>query len=108
VSKVGKSLLKSAEEALEYVRDNKKGSKTHKVIVPRDINVRGIRKNLHMTRKQFADEFAFSVRTLEKWERGERCPEGPTRAYLKVIACYPAQVKSALQSEKLSKDIKDK
>ena len=49
-----------------------------------------------MSRKTFSNEFGFSLRTVEKWERGERVPEGPTRAYLKVIERNPMAVKKAL------------
>jgi DNA-binding transcriptional regulator YiaG len=34
--------------------------------------------------------------SLEKWERGERVPEGPTRAYLTVIERNPTAVIDAL------------
>lgn len=46
--------------------------------------------------KEFADEFGFSLRTLEKWERGERPPKGPTRAYLTVIEKNAKAVRRAL------------
>ena len=49
-----------------------------------------------MSRQKFSEEFGFSIRTLEKWERGERLPEGPTRAYLTVIAKNPRAVIDAL------------
>ncbi|WP_202967531.1 helix-turn-helix domain-containing protein [Legionella brunensis] len=39
-----------------------------------------------MSRQQFSEEFGFSVRTLKKWERGERLPEASARAYLTVIS----------------------
>lgn len=97
MSEVGKSLLKGAAEALDYAKGNKKGARTHKVKVPATIDVQRIRKHLHMSRTEFSNEFGFSVRTLEKWERGERRPEGPTRAYLTVIAKNPNTVKKALQ-----------
>jgi len=96
MSEVGKSLLKGAEEALAYAKGHKQGARTHKVKVPAHINVRNIRNRLHMTRKEFSDKFGFSLRTLEKWERDERVPEGPTRAYLKVIAKNPRFVEKAL------------
>ncbi len=98
MSEVGKSVLKGAQEALEYAKGHKKGSRTHKVTVPKVINVRSIRNHLHMTRKEFSDEFGFSLRTLEKWERHERQPEGPTRAYLMVIAKNPNAVRKALSN----------
>lgn len=51
-----------------------------------------------MNRQRFADEFGFSKRTVEKWERGERSPEGPTRAYLTVIEKNSSAVMAALHT----------
>lgn len=96
MSELGKSLLRGAEEALEYAMGHKKGSLTHKVKVPAKVDVHSIRNHLHMTRKEFSDEFGFSARTVEKWERNERIPEGPTRAYLIVIQQNPQAVRNAL------------
>lgn len=97
MSKLGESLIQGALDALDYAKGQNKGCKTHKVSVPAQVDVAEIRKHLHMSRQQFSDEFGFSVRTLEKWERGERMPEGPTRAYLTVIAQNPAAVVEALK-----------
>lgn len=55
-----------------------------------------IRKRMHMSRQKFSEEFGFSVRTLEKWGRGERTPETSARAYLMVIASNPIAVINAL------------
>ena len=55
-----------------------------------------LRKKMHMSRQKFCEEFGFSVRTLEKWERGERVPETSARAYLTVIASNSAAVINAL------------
>jgi len=96
MGELGKSLLKCAEEALKYVK-GQKGSRSHKVKVPKRVDVRLIRHHLHMTRQDFAAKFGFSIRTLEKWERGERCPEGSARAYLTVIANNPKAVRDALR-----------
>lgn len=97
MSELGESLLRGAKQALAYAKGSKKGSITHKVKVPLKVNVLKIREKLHMTRKEFSEAFGFSIRTLEKWERGERLPEGPTRAYLTVIAKEPDAVRHALQ-----------
>jgi len=96
MSSIGDSLLKGAQEALAYAQGARSTSIIHKVSIPNEIDVLGIRNNLHMSRKAFSEEFGFSLRTLEKWERGERTPEGPTRAYLLVIANNPEAVKQAL------------
>jgi putative transcriptional regulator len=66
------------------------------VLVPSKIDVSAIRKKMHMSRQKFCDEFGFSLRTLEKWERGERMPESSARAYLMVIANDPKAVINAL------------
>jgi putative transcriptional regulator len=51
---------------------------------------------LHLSRKDFAERYGFSLRTLEKWEQGIRHPEGAARAYLVVIARNPKAVELAL------------
>ena len=98
MSDLGKSILKGATEALEYARGDSLKGKAHTVKIPEEVDVVVIRDNLHMTRQEFADTFGFSLRTLEKWERGERRPEGPARAYLTVIAKDPSTVIRALDS----------
>lgn len=92
MSNIGKNLIQGVEEALDYAKSQTKGALTHKVNVPAEMDVSAIRKKLHMSRQRFSEEFGFSIRTLEKWERGERLPEGPTRAYLKVIEKDPNAV----------------
>jgi putative transcriptional regulator len=99
MSEIGQSLIRGAEEALGYIIKKTDEVKTHKVQVPLKIDVSAIRKNLHMSRQRFSEEFGFSIRTLEKWERGERSPEGPTRAYLTVIAKNPRAVIDVLHQD---------
>ncbi|MCE3238618.1 MAG: helix-turn-helix protein [Gammaproteobacteria bacterium] len=100
MSRVGKNLLKGAEEAVAYAKDNQKGAKCTIVRIPKHVDVREIREELHMTREVFAAVFGFNMRTLEKWEQGVRNPEGPTRAYLQVIKRDPLAVQRALSSRK--------
>jgi putative transcriptional regulator len=96
MSKIGESLLKGANEALAYASGHKKDAKTHNIKIPAQVNVRAIRNKLHMSRREFANNFGFSIRTLEKWEQGVRHPEGATRAYLIVIKRNPKAVELAL------------
>lgn len=96
MSDLGESLLRGAMEALEYAKGNQDNMVTHEVLVPAQVDVIAIRKKMHMSRQKFCKEFGFSVRTLEKWERGERMPETSARAYLTVIACNPTAVIKAL------------
>ena len=96
MSDLGESLIRGAMEALEYAKGNQKDAVTHEVLVPAKVDVMAIRKKMHMSRQKFCEEFGFSVRTLEKWERGERTPETAARAYLTVIASDPNAVIKAL------------
>jgi putative transcriptional regulator len=98
MSKLGKSLLQGAKEALAYAKKEKIEAKTHKVHIPKKINVKSIRLKLHLSRQEFANRYGFSVRTLEKWEQGVRQPEGAARAYLVVIARNHKAVELALAS----------
>ena len=69
---------------------------TYRVHVPDRIDVRRIRQGLGMTQPEFAARFGFSVHTLRKWEQDGRQPEGPARAYLRVIERNPKAVEDAL------------
>jgi putative transcriptional regulator len=97
-SDLGDLLVEGAQEMLAHVRGEKTHAREHVVMVdvPEQIDVVAIRKRLDMSRHVFACRFGFSVRTLAKWERGERQPEGPARAYLTVIAREPKAVERAL------------
>jgi putative transcriptional regulator len=50
-----------------------------------------------MTQQAFAARFGFSINTLRHSAHGNREPEGPTRAYLLVIAHAPRVVDKALK-----------
>jgi putative transcriptional regulator len=97
MSKIGKSLLKGAHEALAHAKGEKTKSKIHKVVVPKHVDVKAIRQKLHLTRQQFANRYGFSIRTLEKWEQGVREPDGAARAYLVVIDRNHKAVELALK-----------
>lgn len=98
MSKIGESLLRGASEALAHAQGKKSKVKAHKVLVPKHVDVKSIRLKLHLTRQQFANQYGFSIRTLEKWEQGVREPDGAARAYLVVIDRNHKAVKSALAS----------
>jgi putative transcriptional regulator len=98
MSDLGGSLIRGAREALEYAKGNQENAVKHEVLVPAQVDVMAIRKSMHMSRQKFCEEFGFSVRTLEKWERGERTPETSARAYLTVIANNPRAVIKALHN----------
>ena len=97
MSKVADSIRRGLREAVAYA-EGKADRGTYRVHVPEKIDVRAIRTRLDMTQEEFAGQFGFSINTLRHWEQGSRQPEGPTRAYLLVIARAPKAVQKALQA----------
>lgn len=89
------SILRGAQQSLEYAKGTRKGFTTHRVTVPKKVNVKAIRKRLGMTQQQFSLTFGFAERTLKSWEAGEREPESYARILLKVIEKNPAAVLDA-------------
>jgi putative transcriptional regulator len=89
------SLLRGAQQTLDYARGARFGYTEHHVHVPDTVDVKSIRKNLGMTQRQFAMTFGFAERTLKSWESGERKPESCARVLLKVIEKNPAAVLQA-------------
>jgi len=63
LSKAGKRLIESAQQALDFVEGRADASAYH-VYIPDEIDVKQIRENLHTSQSEFAEYFSFSVRTL--------------------------------------------
>jgi putative transcriptional regulator len=80
-----------------------------KVTLPKDVDVKAIRKQLGMTQARFSDTFGFSLDAVKHWEGGRRTPEASARAFLTVIARNPKAVIAALHtSEKAETPKTDK
>ncbi len=97
MSKLGKRLIKSAQEALAIARGEADPA-THRVHVPADVDVRKIRKELKLSQAEFAAEFGLSAATIRDWEQNRRRPEGAARVLLHVIKKEPDAVRRALAS----------
>ncbi len=91
--KVADSILKGAEEALEFAKGRNKG---HRVLIPDEIDVRRIRGEIGLSQAAFAAYFGVSRRTIQEWEQGRRVPTGPARVLLTVISREPEAVLRAL------------
>ena len=87
------NILQGREESKAYMEGEREG---YKVTVPPTVDVKSIRKSLHMTQAAFSDNFGFSLDTVKHWEGGRRTPEVPARAYLTVIQRNPTAVLEAL------------
>ncbi len=90
-----KELLKSIDE----VRSIKAGSRKPSRVIRFDrLEVKAIRKRLHVSQTQFATLIGVSPATLRNWEQGRTYPEGAARVLLKVAAKRPQSILEALRS----------
>ena len=58
--------------------------------------VRAIRRRSGLSQAAFAAAYGLNLRTLQDWEQGRAQPDGPARAYLRVIDREPRAVARAL------------
>lgn len=58
--------------------------------------VRAIRYKLNQSQAEFAMMIGVSLTTLQGWEEGRHCPDGPAQALLRVCAKNPKIVAKAL------------
>ena len=89
-----KELLKSIDEA-RTIRAGKR--KPSRVITFHPLEVKAIRKRLHVSQPQFAHLIGVSAATLRNWEQGRTYPEGAARALLKIAAHRPDAVLATLR-----------
>jgi len=87
-------LLKSIDEA-RAIRVGKR--KPSRVIMFNPLEVKAIRKRLHVSQTQFAHLIGVSAATLRNWEQGRTYPEGAARALLKIAARRPDAVLATLR-----------
>ena len=87
-------LLKSIDEAKD-IRAGKRNPS--RVMTFKPLEVKIIRKRLHVSQVQFAHIIGVSAATLRNWEQGRTYPEGAARALLKIAAHRPDAVLEALR-----------
>ena len=87
-------------EGIDAIRAIHAGKrKPSRVIVFHRLEVKAIRKRLHVSQPQFARLIGVSAATLRNWEQGRTYPEGAARALLKIAARRPDVVLEALRAE---------
>ena len=74
------------QEILEGLRELKSGEHGRITNVP---DVGGIRKKTGISQSRFAQLLGVSVRTLQDWEQGRRCPSGAARTLLMIADKNP-------------------
>lgn len=94
---MGNEIIQGMTDAIEYIRGNIGTAKINKVEIPNVIDVRKIRENLELSRKEFADSFGFSSRTLQHWEQGDRVPHGSAKVLLLLLQRDPATIAKILR-----------
>jgi putative transcriptional regulator len=86
----------SISQALAHSRgENVPGMVVHNFAI-KPLDVVAVRKTLEMSQSEFADMLGVALKTLQKWEQGERQPTGAARSLLRVAAREPAAVRRAL------------
>ncbi len=96
MSELGTQLIEGMENALAYAKGRPvSGTRTTIIDVP-TVDVRAIRKRLHLTQRAFAETFGFSLSTVRNWEQGSRRPEKAARILLAVIDRHPDLVRKTL------------
>jgi putative transcriptional regulator len=97
MSELGDRIVSGLEDALAFSRGKRGKRRVHRVTVPRQVDVKAIRRRLRMTQAQFANTFGFTLHAVRNWEQGKRTPEGAARVLLLVISREPAAVVRALR-----------
>ena len=78
---------------LKEMRDNPSSLERYRFATT---DVKTVRERFGMTQNQFAEFLMISVRTLQKWEQGERNPDGAAHALLRIMEREPDAVLRAL------------
>jgi putative transcriptional regulator len=89
----------------ELVESIKEAGKIRKGLVKpsrlfryRPVDIKRIRKRLHVSQTQFSLMIGVSKSTLQNWEQGRREPDGPAKALLRIVDKQPQAVLEALQA----------
>jgi len=87
-------LLESIDQARRWARgEDMPGFRVH---FPPGGDVAAIRKRTGLSQATFAAQIGVPVATLRNWEQGRRCPDGPARVLLALLAKDPGIVKRTL------------
>ncbi len=96
MSKFGNELIESLTDALAHAKGEPSGVRVQTVEV---LDVRAIRRALHMSQQEFANTYRIPLPTLKGWEQGRRHPDAPASAYLLAIAKKPREISAVFAPE---------
>lgn len=98
MTKLGKRLIAAAKEARAIARGEADPA-TYNIYIPTKIDVKAMRREMHLSQEQFAHRFGFSPARIRDWEQGRSRPDGAVRAYLLVIKRERRAVERALEKQ---------
>ncbi len=94
---VYEGIMEGLQQALAYTKGDSSGIARIVRVNVKPTDIKKARKNVGLSRDDFADMFGLSPATLRKWENGERVPTGAAKALLTIISREPAAVMRALR-----------
>jgi putative transcriptional regulator len=99
MSKFGKDLLASLQQAVDHAH-GKKVPGMRVTVVEVDVpDVKAIRRSLRMSQQRFASVFRIPLATVKNWEQGRRVPDAPAAAYLLAIRKKPKEIMEAVKGK---------
>ncbi|MBM3534985.1 MAG: helix-turn-helix domain-containing protein [Alphaproteobacteria bacterium] len=84
-----------------YARNNDRRGVAHHVA---PVDVKAARKKLGLSQSRFAATFGCPLKTVQKWEQGERQPTGAARVLLRAIGITLAVASSPLMRRSMCSD----
>ncbi len=94
MSKAFDRIQAGLEQAIAHAAGESIDMILHRPPVP---DVKIIRQKTGMNQKEFASRCRISINTLRHWERGDRRPQGPALALLRLVERNPGFVMNTLE-----------
>lgn len=97
MTRAGSRILQGAHEALAFAscEADVEGYNVH---IPKEVDVKAIRRKLGLSQQAFAARFGFSVGRIRDWEQSRSNMDAPSRILLTIIDKEPEAVERALSA----------
>jgi putative transcriptional regulator len=83
------------QQAIDAIDEILEGRGTLRLARPM-VDTQALRKKLHLTQKEFAEQYHLNVDTLKNWEQHRRQPDAGNIAYLTCISKQPDLIRDIL------------
>jgi putative transcriptional regulator len=97
MSKAFEEIAAGLTDAIAIAKGEKKPAR---IYAPADNDALRIRRQLGLTREQFADRFGLPLGTVRDWEQNRRMPDASARTLLAIIAHEPQAASRAVRMAK--------